>query len=149
MSVEAEMHYLAKPLGTLPVGVPVEFLSVQEFLADEPGCKVLWELLSNQFRTRSKFLAVWSCVRYVAVHRTPAGTVDGFLLVSCPVNWQIDYVVVSPESRGRGIAQALVRTTLNQAYLHRAPYVMLTSRESLRPLYEACGFAVVPVPCPV
>lgn len=144
MSAEAELHYLCKPIAPPPPpAVPVEFLSVQEFLADEPACKALWEQLATQFRTRSKFLAVWPGVRYVAVHRDAAGNADGFLLVTTPVNWQIDYVVVNPASRGQGIASALVRAAVRQAYLHHVPYLMLTSKESLRPLYEACGFVVV------
>ena len=143
MSAEAEVHYFCKPAAVELVGVPVEFLPVQEFLADELSCKRLWDLLSTQFRTRSKFLAIWPGVRYVAMHRNAENVADGFLLVTTPVNWQIDYVVVDGASRGQGIAGSLVRATVHHAYMHKAPYVMLTSRESLRPLYESCGFAAV------
>jgi GNAT superfamily N-acetyltransferase len=148
MSAEPELYYFCKPIEVRPTTVAVEFLPVQEFLADEPGCKVVWDTLSEQFNTRSKFLAVWPGVRYVALHRDAEGRVDGFLFVTTPINWQIDYVVVRPEARGRGIASALVTTAVNHAYLHKAPYVMLTSKESLRPLYEACGFEVVRAHCP-
>ena len=103
----------------------------------------MWELVSTQFRTRSKFLAVWSGVRFVAVHRDAQGEADGFLLVNAPVNWQIDYVVVRPDARGRGIAAALVAEALNQAHRRGVPYVTLTSKPALRPLYESCGFQVV------
>ena len=49
-----------------------------------------------------------------------------------------------PEYRGQGIAESLVNATVNQALTRKVPYVMLTSREGLRPLYEtACGFTVV------
>src|SRR5262245_21598552 len=131
MPAEPELHYFCKPTDPPPpAGVPVEFLSVQEFLADEPACKTFWELIDTQFRTRSKFLGVWPCVRYVAVHRDADGAADGFALVSTPVNWQIDYVVVRPDSRGRGIAGAVVRAAVHQAYLHKVPYLMLTSKES-------------------
>ena len=147
MSAESELHYFCKPSVVRPT-LAVEFLTVQEFLTDESACNVVWELLTDQFRTRSKFLAVWPSVRYVALHRDAEGRIDGFLLVSTPINWQIDYVVVRPEARGQGIASALVTTAVNRAYLHKAPYVMLTSKESLRPLYEACGFEVVRDPCP-
>jgi GNAT superfamily N-acetyltransferase len=143
MSPDAELHYIYKPAGVRPVSGPVDFVPVAEFLADEPACKLLWELVSTQFRTRGKFLAVWPGVRYVAVHRDPDGAADGFLLVNAPINWQIDYVVVRPDRRGNGIAAALVTETLNQAYLHSAPYVMLSSKAGLRGLYEGCGFAVV------
>ena len=143
MTDDTELYYFCKPAGDLPAGVPTEFVPVTEFLGDEPACKMLWELLETQFRTRSKFLAIWRAVSFVAMHRDGEGVLDGFLLVSAPVNWQIDYVVVRPDSRGQGIASKLVTATLGQAYLHRAPYVMLTSKESLRPLYESCGFAVV------
>jgi predicted GNAT family N-acyltransferase len=44
------------------------------------------------------------------------------------------------------VGTTLVKAALSQAYLHRAPYVMLTSKESLRPLYEGCGFRVVNQP---
>ena len=121
----------------------IEFLTTQEFLADEPACKRLWELVTAHFRTRGKFLAVWAGVRFVAVHRDVDGRPDGFLLVNAPINWQIDYVVVRPATRGHGIALALVTEALNQAHNRGVPYVMLTSKASLRPLYEACGFAVV------
>lgn len=144
MANEAELNYICRPTRPHTAATPIDFLSVAEFLDDEPACKALWELVSTQFRTRSKFLAVWSGVRFVALHRTGDGAADGFLLVNAPVNWQIDYVVVRPESRGRGIAAALVTETVNQAFLRGVPYVMLTSKASLRPLYEGCGFAVVP-----
>ena len=140
---EGELYYLHVPSRRRPVGRPVEFLTAAEFLEDEAACKALWELLSTNFKTRSKFLAIWPCVRYVAVHRQ-AGELVGALLVSAPVNWQVDYVVVRSDCRGRGIAEALVAETVNQALAHQVPYLMLTSREGLRPLYErACGFTVV------
>src|SRR5262245_44598175 len=140
---EGELYYLHAPARPRPVAHPVEFLPVAQFLADEEACRALWELLSGQFRTPSKFLAVWPCVRFVAAHRR-GGELAGALLVSTPLNWQIDYVVVRPEWRGRGVAAALVNETVNQALARRVPYVMLTSREGLRPLYEgACGFGVV------
>ena len=143
MLPEIELHCYHRPTSAQPASQLCEMLPVQDFLADEPACKAFWNLMTEQFRTRSKFLAIWPCVRHVAVHRDVAGLADGFLIVSAPVNWQIDYVVVKPESRGRGIAGRLVRTALHHAYLHAAPYVMLTCKESLRPLYEGCGFAVV------
>lgn len=150
MNAEPQLHYFCKPTDALPLSnVPVDFLSIQEFLADEPACKVLWELVSEQFRTRGKFLAIWSGVRYIALHRDDTGSVDGFLLVTTPVNWQVDYVVVRPESRGKGIASALVKATVRQAYMHKVPYVMLTSNESLRSLYESCGFCVIATPITV
>src|SRR3954451_23714395 len=140
---EGELYYLKVPAGLRPAGQEVEFLSVGDFLDDEPACKALWDLLSSQFKTRSKFLSIWPSVRHVAVHRRQ-GEVVGALLVSAPVNWQVDYVVVRPDWRGKGIAEALVHETLNQAAARKVPYVMLTSREGLRPLYEgACGFTVV------
>jgi ribosomal protein S18 acetylase RimI-like enzyme len=144
---EPELHYYCAPEGDVPVDLSVEFLPVQDFLADEPACKTLWDLIGTTFRTRSKFLTVWPGVRYVALHRGPGGSVDGLLLVTAPINWQIDYVVVRPEARGCGIAGDLVRATLNEAYARKVPYVMLTSREGLRPLYEGrCGFTVVSAP---
>ena len=146
MTPEPDLHYFCAPRSEQLVDLPVEFLTVQEFLTDEPACKTLWELVGSQFRTRSKFLTVWSSVRYVALVRECDGTAAGLLLISAPINWQIDYVVVRPEARGRGIATALVNATLNQALARKVPYVMLTSRESLRPLYESCGFSVVNAP---
>ena len=143
MAAEAELHYIHKPSGVRPVAGRVDFVPVHEFLADEPACKQLWELVSTQFRTRGKFLAVWSGVTFVAVHRDPGGAADGFLLVNAPVNWQIDYVVVRPDRRGNGIAAALVTEALNQAFRHAAPYVMLTSKASLRGLYEGCGVTAI------
>ena len=146
MSLDSELHYLFKPTVAGPPHPGVDFLPVREFLADEPACKVFWDLIDTQFRTRSKFLSIWPCVSFVAVARNPDGDPTGFLLVSAPVNWQIDYVVVHPSARGQGVGTTLVKAALSQAYLHRAPYVMLTSKESLRPLYEGCGFRVVSQP---
>jgi GNAT superfamily N-acetyltransferase len=143
MSAEPDLYYFHRPTGRRPARGPVEFLPVSDFLADEPACRAFWDLIATQFRTRSKFLTIWPCVRYVALHRNEAGAADGFLLVTCPVNWQIDYVVVHPDSRGKGIAAALVTEALNRAFDQNAPYVMLTSKASLRPMYEACGFTTV------
>jgi ribosomal protein S18 acetylase RimI-like enzyme len=143
MSTETDLFYLYQPTEPRKAALPISFIPVSEFLQDEPGCKILWELVSTQFRTRSKFLAIWSGVRYLALHRDSEGSVDGFLLINAPVNWQIDYVVVRPEARGQGIAAALVEETLNQAFLHRVPSVTLMSKPSLRSLYESCGFSVV------
>ena len=61
---EPELHYYCAPDGDLSVDLPVRFLTVQEFLADEPACKALWDLIGANFRTRSKFLTVWPGVRY-------------------------------------------------------------------------------------
>lgn len=138
-----DLHYFHKPTGAEPLPAGVEFLPVSEFLADEAACKTLWELLDTQFRTRSKFLSIWPSVRFVCLHRDADGGADGFLLVSAPVNWQIDYVVVRPDARGQGIAGALVRAAVARAYSYNVPYVMLTSKASLRPLYESCGFTPV------
>ena len=146
MMANPDLHYFHKPVEAAPLPEGVEFLAVSEFLADEPACRTLWELLDTQFRTRSKFLSIWPSVRFVCLHRDGDGHADGFLLVSAPVNWQIDYVVVRPDSRGQGIAGTMVKAALGQAYLHGAPYVMLTSKESLRPLYEGCGFSAIGVP---
>ena len=100
-------------------------------------------MITAHFKTRSKFLAIWPSVRFVAAHHRGDELV-GFLLISAPVNWQIDYVVVRPEWRGHGIAESLVKATLNEALARKAPFVMLTSRPGLQPLYEsACGLTVV------
>lgn len=138
---ECYCFYQPKTLHT--VTLPVEFLTTQVFLADEVACRALWDLVSGYFRTRSKFLAIWPNVRYIALHRDIQQSVNGLLLVSASVNWQIDYVVVRPECRGQGIAKALLLSTLNHAFLKRVPYVMLTTRPSLRPFYQSCGFQVV------
>ena len=143
MSHEPELVYVCYPTEPRSAALPIEFFPVTEFLSDEPACRLLWDLISSQFRTRGKFLAVWSGVRFVAIHRDEVGDVDGFLLVNSPVNWQIDYVVVRPDARGRGIAGALVMETIDQAQRRGVPLVMLTSKPSLRPLYESCGFHVV------
>src|SRR5688572_24663662 len=97
---EPPLHYFQTPTGLREVSRPVEFLAAAEFLADEPACKILWDLVTSQFHTRGKFLAVWSGVRFVAVSRDDDGVADGFLLVNAPVNWQIDYVVVRQDRRG-------------------------------------------------
>ncbi|HJZ59471.1 MAG TPA: GNAT family N-acetyltransferase [Gemmataceae bacterium] len=140
---EPELYYFHKPTGLRPVSHPVEFLSVPEFLADEPACDTFWELASSQFRTRSKFLALWPAVRFVALSRDEHGLADAFLLVNGTVNWQIDSVVVRPARRGNRLAAALLSTALNQAYLRGASFVMLTSLADLRPLCESCGFTLV------
>jgi len=142
-AAEGELYYLQTPTSPRPVAHSVDFLSTAELLEDEATCRAIWDMISTHFKTRSKFLAIWSSVRYVATHHR-ARELVGFLLVSAPVNWQIDYVVVRPEWRGRGVAEALVNTAVNEALARKVPYVMLTSREGLRPLYEgACGFTVV------
>jgi ribosomal protein S18 acetylase RimI-like enzyme len=142
-AAEGELYYLHTPTAPRPVDQAVEFLTAAEFLEDETTCRGVWDMITTHFKTRSKFLAIWPSVRYVATHHRD-GELVGFLLVSAPVNWQIDYVVVRPEFRGQGIAEALVNATVNQALARTVPYVMLTSREGLRPLYEsACGFTVV------
>jgi ribosomal protein S18 acetylase RimI-like enzyme len=141
--METELYYIHVPREPRPVAHPVEFLPIGRFLDEEPLCKALWDLIGQNFRTRGKFLAIWPCVRYVALARG-GSDLAGLLLVSTPLNWQIDYVVVRPEWRGHGIAVALVHETVNQALARRVPYIMLTSRPSLRPLYEGqCGFTVV------
>ncbi len=143
LDADPDLYYLCRPRDAQPAPVPVSIVPVWDFLQDEDSCRLLWDLVTQQFHTRSKFLAIWSCVRHVALHRDGQGQADGFLLVSAPVNWQIDYVVVRPDARGHGIASALVRETIHQACRRRVPYVMLTSKSSLRGLYESCGFTVV------
>jgi hypothetical protein len=60
---ELDVHYYCAPTGELTVDLPIEFIPVQEFLADEIACKALWDLISVNFRTRSKFPTVWPNVR--------------------------------------------------------------------------------------
>lgn len=142
-TAEGNLYYLHVPTRPRPVERPVDFLTTDLFLEEETACKDLWEMITTNFRTRCKFLAIWPSVRYVATARH-SGELIGALLVSAPVNWQVDYVVVRPDWRGRGIAAALVDETVNQALARQVPYLMLTSRAGLRPLYEgACGFTVV------
>jgi GNAT superfamily N-acetyltransferase len=142
MSQESELFYVCRPAQPRTPPMPVEFLAVSEFLTDESACRALWELVSTQFRTRGKFLAVWPGVRFVALHRNDSGETDGFLLVSTPVNWHVDYVVVRPEARGRGIAAALLAEAVGQAHRRGVPFVTLTSKPALRSLYGSCGFVV-------
>ena len=145
MAAEAQLYYLCQPTGKHTVAHPVTFQNVQTFLTDEPACRALWDFIATPFRTRHKFLTIWQSVCYVAMIKDQqSALIKGMLLVSAPVNWQIDYVVVHPDARRQGIAAALVKQTLNEAYQRGVPYVMLTSNESLRPLYEGeCGFTVV------
>jgi GNAT superfamily N-acetyltransferase len=143
MPAETNLYYIKVPTEVCPVGHPVRFLPIHEFLENEEACRALWDLVSSQFSTRSKFLAVWPHVRFVAVHWDDRG-IGGMLLVSTPINWQIDYVVVHETRRGQGIATSLVTETVNQAVSRQVPYVMLTSQERLRPLYAGqCGFVPV------
>ncbi len=142
-SAEKTLYYLCVPAEVRPVSQPIDFVPVQEFLQDENACKAVWDLASSTFRSRGKFLAIWPSVRFVALCRR-GRDVGGFLLVSTPLNWQIDYVTVRPDMQHQGIAAALVNETVNQALAREVPYVMLTSKESLRSLYEGrCGFKVV------
>jgi GNAT superfamily N-acetyltransferase len=140
---ETELYYIHLPSEPRPVSKPVDFLPITQFLEDEEACKVLWQMITDNFKTRSKFLTIWPCVRFVAVHGR-GSELGGLLLVSAPLNWQIDYVLVRPDRRREGIATALVHETINQALARKVPYLMLTSRAGLRPLYEGeCGFVVV------
>ena len=140
------MHLICEPAGQFAVDRAVDFVAVQDFLGDESACRAVWDLATGQFRTRGKFLAIWPAVRHLVIHRDPAGAVDGFLLVSEIVNWQLDYVVVRDDARGKGIASALVCGALNEACRRRVPYVMLTCGDDLSPLYERCGFRPVTSP---
>ena len=74
---EPQLHYFHAPAGLRPVSRPVQFLAAADFLADEPACTVLWDLITSQFHTRGKFLAVWSGVRFVAVSRDDDGVPTG------------------------------------------------------------------------
>src|SRR4051812_40822095 len=65
---EGELYYLQVPVAPRPVDHAVDFLTVTELLDDEPTSRAIWEMLSTQFKTRSKFLSIWPSVRYVAVH---------------------------------------------------------------------------------
>ena len=109
------MHLICEPAGRLAVDRAVDFVAVQDFLCDESACRAVWDLVTGQFRTRGKFLAIWPAVGHVVMHRDPTGAVDGFLLVSELVNWQLDYVVVRDDARGQGIASALVCGALDEA----------------------------------
>jgi GNAT superfamily N-acetyltransferase len=141
---EAEaLYYILVPTKPRPVPHDIEFMTIQEFLEDEELASGLWDLVASQFKTRRKFLTIWQDVRYLAVYRHE-GTLGAFLLVSAPLNWQIDYVTVRADLRRQGIAASLVNSAVNRAWERGVPYLMLTSKPSLRPLYEGqCGFQVV------
>lgn len=140
------MHLFCRPSSVVGVDLAIEFVTTQDVVADETVSRAIWDLVASQFRSRGKFLAIWPCVRHVALHRDEQGGVDGFLLVSEPVNWQLDYVVVRDDARGRGIASALVRFTLDEACRRNVPYVMLSCTEALEPFYRSCGFHPVASP---
>ena len=137
------LHYICIPTESRAVSLAIDIVPIEEFLLDDAACKMLWSMMESQFRTRSKFLAVWRTAAFVALHRDEVHEVDGLLLITSAINWQIDYVVVRPDARGQGIAQQLVMAALNRAAVLNIPYVMLSSKESLRGLYERCGFMVV------
>ena len=142
MANEPELNYLCRPTEPRNAPLPIDFLSVAEFLARRAGVQdaVGTRLDRSSAPGRSSWPSGPGCGSSPST-ATDDGAADGFLLVNAPVNWQIDYVVVRPEARGQGIAAALVTETLNQAFLRGVPYVMLTSKASLRPLYEGCGFS--------
>ena len=140
------MHLYCQPSKVVGVALPIDFVTTQDLLVDEAACREIWDLVSSQFHTRGKFLAVWPCVRHVVLHRDDQGIVDGFLFVSEPVTWQLDYVVVRHESRGRGIASALVRFALDEACRRSVPCVTLSCAEALVPFYRSCGFQPVSTP---
>src|SRR5437870_4999558 len=95
---EAELYYLHTPARFRPVRHKIDFMPVTQLLEDEETCQAIWELLSSQFKTRSKLLTIWPNVRFVALHGR-GSELSGFLFVSAPLNWQIDYVVVRPTRR--------------------------------------------------
>ena len=143
MSAE-NLHYICIPTDVQTVHLSIDIVPIEELLLDDAACQRLWTMIESQFRTRSKFLAVWRTASFVALHRDDVHDVDGLLLITSAINWQLDYVVVRPDARGQGIAQQLVIAALNRAAVLNIPYVMLSSKESLRGLYERCGFMAIP-----
>src|SRR5262245_18355338 len=68
-AAEGQLYYMHTPTRRRRVTRPVEFLPASEFVADEPPCRALWDMIATIFKTRGKFLAIWQCVRYVALMR--------------------------------------------------------------------------------
>ncbi len=57
---------------------------------------------------------------------------------------EVSRVIVSPELRGYGLAEAIVDSLVTLATLQGINVLMLACRESLAPLYRKCGFSPVP-----
>jgi GNAT superfamily N-acetyltransferase len=138
----SKLYYMLVPKEPQLVSHVVDFLDITEVLRNESLCDQIWTMIHREYVTRSKFLSIWQSVKFVATYCNLA-TLDGFLLVSAPVNWQIDYVTVWPSRRGEGIARSLLAETINQAIERNVPYICLTSKIELRKLYEGVGFKPV------
>jgi [ribosomal protein S18]-alanine N-acetyltransferase len=76
----------------------------------------------------------------------------GFLIAAAlaipgePAECELEFVLVAPQARGRGIGRTLVHAVQEWARSLRAEEIWLEVRESntrARRLYEHCGFAVV------
>ncbi|MGH8550865.1 MAG: GNAT family N-acetyltransferase [Methylococcales bacterium] len=57
---------------------------------------------------------------------------------------EVSRVIVTPELRGRGLAEVMVDSLVSLAKQERIDVLMLACRETLGPLYERCGFKPVP-----
>ena len=84
--------------------------------------------------------------RMALIAADDAGTeLRGFAIVLClPDEWEIENVVVAPQHRRRGLATALVRKILHEAWRSNITSVLLEVRESnraARQLYEKLGFS--------
>jgi len=113
----------------------------------------------------SSTAAQWSEQRYESLFQTPEGSnarlaliaewvpkalqhemspILGFLVASHHApEWELENIVVAPESRGKGIATQLMRALLDRVQNTNGESVFLEVRESnsaARSLYERLGF---------
>ncbi len=137
----SEIHYIYKPNRYKTTSRHVKAYSIYELLDNESYCRDVLKLINENYRHLHKFLTVLRHATYIYMMKEEeTERVLAFLLVTENLNWQIDYVTVCQERRKKGVAQAMLNTCLNQAYINNIPYVMLSSKEELIPLYESVGF---------
>ncbi len=80
----------------------------------------------------------------VSREQTPCALLAGFLVADRVVDdWELQNIVVSPETRGRGLGMRLLEAMLTRAKETNSESVFLEVRESntaARALYERAGF---------
>lgn len=140
-------YYYIKIPEKMPVYHRVKFMPIEDLVSDSAKnnrrCQEIFDMLTDCFKTRRKFLELWPHVRYVALIEEKDSVVS-FAFASTPLNWQVDYVTTRVDKRGQNMAASVVNEITNQALKRKVPYLMLTSIPELKALYcHDCRYTII------
>lgn len=127
----------------------VDFLSLDEFYANEPLAKRYDEVLWKDFNTHGKYARVARLAQFIAVAVDEGKNyVSSTLIVSLGAKWLVEYVMTDPAKQGQGAASHVLDYVMREAKQRSIEWVILNcdpakNNGQLPKFYARFGFKKV------